>query len=226
MLRTHLFQALVILGLAATSMATGVAETDHWAVLVTGSKGYTNYRHQADVCHAYHIMRKNGIPQEQIILLSYNDVVNAKENPFPGKLFNKPDGDDVYAGCKIDYEGEACNSHNFVNVLKGNSSGVVGGNGKVLKSNENSKVFVYFVDHGAPGFIYFPDIENDKLYADVFNATIYQMYTTKMYKELVIYMEACYSGSMFEGILPQDWNVYVMTAANAHEPSRATYCHP
>jgi legumain len=103
-------------------------------------------------------MRKNGIPEEQIILLSYNDVVNAKENPFPGQLFNKPDGEDVYAGCKIDYEGESCNSHNFVNVLKGNSSGVVGGNGKVLKSNENSKVFVYFVDHGAPGFIYFPDV--------------------------------------------------------------------
>lgn len=47
-----------------------------------------------------------------------------------------------------------------------------------------------------------------------------------MYKELVLYMEACYSGSMFEGILPEEWNIYVMTAANPHEPSRATYCHP
>jgi legumain len=47
-----------------------------------------------------------------------------------------------------------------------------------------------------------------------------------MYKELVIYMEACYSGSMFDGILQEKWNIYVMTAANPHEPSRATYCHP
>jgi legumain len=158
--------------------------------------------------------------------MSYNDAVNAKENPIPGKLFNKPNGTDVYAGCKIDYEGDDCNSKNFINILKGNSSGIVGGNGKVLKSDENSKVFVYFVDHGAPGFIYFPDIENDKLYGDVINATLYQMYTTKMYKELVLYMEACYSGSLFEGILPEAWNIYVMTAANPHEPSRAAYCHP
>lgn len=120
----------------------------------------------------------------------------------------------MYAGCKIDYERDACNSNNFLNVLRGNETGVVGGNGKVLKTNENSKVFVYFVNHGAPGFIYFPDIENDKLYADVLNETIYYMYTNKMYKELVFYMEACYSGSMFQGILQEEWNMYVMTAAN------------
>lgn len=114
-------------------------------------------------------MRKNNIPEEKIITLSYNDAVNSEENPLKGKLFNKPDGEDVYAGCKIDYEGEDTNSNNFLNVLRGNSTGVTGGNGKVLRSDENSRVFVYFVDHGAPGFIYFPDINNDKLYADVFN---------------------------------------------------------
>jgi legumain len=29
---------------------------DHWAVLVAGSRGFVNYRHQADVCHAYHLL--------------------------------------------------------------------------------------------------------------------------------------------------------------------------
>jgi legumain len=218
--------ASALLMLTMLGLAQAEPEPDHWAVLVTGSKGYTNYRHHADVCHAYHIMIKQGIPEDKIILMSYNDAVNAKENPIRGKLFNKPDGEDVYAGCKIDYEGDACNSHNFLNVLKGNATGVVGGNGKVLKSDENSKVFLYFVDHGAPGFIYFPDIENDKLYADVFNQTLLYMYENKKYNELVIYMEACYSGSMFQGILPEQYKIYVMTAANPTEPSRATYCHP
>ena len=27
--------------------------SDHWAVIVAGSSGYSNYRHQADTCHAY-----------------------------------------------------------------------------------------------------------------------------------------------------------------------------
>ncbi len=26
-----------------------------WALLVAGSSGWYNYRHQADVCHAYHV---------------------------------------------------------------------------------------------------------------------------------------------------------------------------
>jgi legumain len=37
-------------------------------------------------------MRKNGIPEENIITMSYDDVANDPENPFPGKLFNKPNG--------------------------------------------------------------------------------------------------------------------------------------
>ena len=34
------------------------AKSSHWAVLIAGSSGYGNYRHQADVCHAYQIMIK------------------------------------------------------------------------------------------------------------------------------------------------------------------------
>ena len=29
---------------------------------------------QANVCHAYHIMKKNGIPEERIVLMMYDDV--------------------------------------------------------------------------------------------------------------------------------------------------------
>jgi len=27
--------------------------TSHWALLIAGSSGWGNYRHQADICHAY-----------------------------------------------------------------------------------------------------------------------------------------------------------------------------
>jgi len=40
----------------------------------------------------------------------------------------------------------------------------------------------------------------------------------------VIYLEACESGSMFDGILPNNLNIYVTTAANPHENSYAFYC--
>ncbi|KAG6468444.1 hypothetical protein ZIOFF_073129 [Zingiber officinale] len=40
----------------------------------------------------------------------------------------------------------------------------------------------------------------------------------------IIYVEACESGSIFEGLMPEDPNVYVTTASNAVESSWGTYC--
>ncbi len=45
--------------------------------------------------------------KKNIKVMMYNDVAMDKQNPFPGKLFNKAswdkEGEDVYFGCKIDY---------------------------------------------------------------------------------------------------------------------------
>lgn len=37
-------------------------------------------------------------------------------------------------------------------------------------------------------------------------------------------MEACESGSMFDGLLPENLNIYATTAANPSESSWALYC--
>ena len=117
--------SLALAGLAAT--AETAAETDHWAVLVAGSNTYANYRHQADICHAYQVVRAKGIPADHIITMAYDDVASSAENPFPGKLFNKPTaegvaGTDVYAGCAIDYRGKYVTPETFIKVLTGDNS--------------------------------------------------------------------------------------------------------
>jgi hypothetical protein len=40
------------------------------------------------------------------------------------------------------------------------------------------------------------------------------MYEHQKYKKLVFYLEACESGSMFNEILPKNWNIYATTASN------------
>ena len=47
---------------------------DNWAVLVAGSTGYDNYRHQSDVCHSYQILHKNNIPDSNIVVMMYDDI--------------------------------------------------------------------------------------------------------------------------------------------------------
>merc|ERR1719456_411185 len=124
-------------------------------------------------------------------------------------------GKDVYNGCKIDYKGADVTPENFVKVLTGE------GSGKVLKSTSADNVFVNFVDHGGVGIIGFPRTIMHK--ADLLSA-LQTMKDKAMFKRLVFYLEACESGSMFEGMnIP---GVYGLTAANAHEPSWGTFCMP
>ena len=203
--------------LFALIILSNASKEDHWAVLVAGSNGYWNYRHQADICHAYQIVKKNGIPEDQIIVFAYDDIASNSQNPFPGKIFNKPDGDDVYAGCKIDYKGSDVTPAKFLSVIKGE------GSGKVLKSNSKSKVFINFSDHGAPGLIAFP---SDELYAEDLHTAFVDMNQKQMYEEMTVYIEACESGSMFDKILEENINIYATTAANPTESSWATYCSP
>jgi len=198
---------------------------DNWAVIVVGSSGYGNYRHHADGCHAYQIMKKNGFPESNIILMMQDDVANDPENPFPGKLFNKPTaagvpGVDVYAGCKPTYRGKVVTGELFLNVIQGKASAKAH---TVLKSTASDDVFINFVDHGGVGIVAMPNgpyVTNKQLVA-----ALQGMHSSKMYSKLVFYMEACESGSMF-ATLPKDLNIYATTAANAKESSWGTYCSP
>lgn len=195
-----------------------MASAARWAVIAAGSKGWFNYRHQADACHAYQIMRKSGIPPENIVLMMQDDVAGAPDNPFPGQLFNEPGNNppDVYAGCKIDYRGNVVTAKLFMDVLTGNGS-----QGKVLKSGPDDEVFINFVDHGGVGLVEFPN--GPVLTVKDLSATLKTMQSKKMFKQLLFYMEACESGSMFPDLTP-DGKILAVTAANAQESSFGAYC--
>ena len=94
--------------------------------------------------------------------------------------------------------------------------------GRVLKTDLTSRVFINFSDHGAPGLIAFP---SSYLYADQLQTAIDTMREKEMYGEMVFYIEACESGSMFPSLTPE-MNVYAVTASNATLSSWAAYCSP
>ena len=62
---------------------------DLWVLLVAGSNGWFNYRHQADICHAYQIVHAHGVPDDRIIVMMYDDIAYNKENPTPGMIINQ-----------------------------------------------------------------------------------------------------------------------------------------
>ena len=198
---------------------------DNFAVLVAGSNTYSNYRHQADVFHHYHILVDRGINPDNIIVFAYDDIANNRQNPFKGKVFNSPEGKDVYEGVVIDYYGEDVTPSNFLAAITGDAESIhltdSRSTPKVLTSTENDNVYFFYSDHGSDNLISFP---SKYLYSDELNAALLTMFEKKMYKELVIYLEACHAGSMFNNLLPKNISIYVTTAANPDESSYAEYC--
>ncbi|KAK6051021.1 peptidase C13 family protein [Cooperia oncophora] len=70
---------LVLIGTAVSSPLPRAQFQDDpprsiYALLVAGSNGFNNYRHQADVAHAYHILIQHGVPADNIVTMMYDDV--------------------------------------------------------------------------------------------------------------------------------------------------------
>jgi len=52
------------------------------------------------------------------------------------------------------------------------------------------------------------------------------MHSNEMYQELIIFLEACESGSIFKNIELDKVNAWALTATNSTSPSYGTYCYP
>ncbi|KER22073.1 hypothetical protein T265_14946, partial [Opisthorchis viverrini] len=61
---------------------------------------------QADVYHAYQVVRKHKVPAKNIITFAYDDIATNPKNPFQGKVFHDYEHEDVYKGMVIDYRGK------------------------------------------------------------------------------------------------------------------------
>jgi len=82
---------------------------------------------------------------------------------------------------------------------------------------------VNFVDHGGQGIVAFPDrmLSNTELIE-----ALKEMKIKQMYGKLVFYLEACESGSMFDGLLDPTMSIYATTASSPSESSWGTFCPP
>ncbi|PIO69027.1 peptidase C13 family protein [Teladorsagia circumcincta] len=190
-----------------------------YALLVAGSNGFGNYRHQADVAHAYHVLIQHGVPADNIVTMMYDDVANDPKNPKPGELHNSPDGPDYRKGMTVDYSNlpslmfrtTSVNKVVFHAVLSGDTvvAGKFPGSGRVLQSTKEDNVFIFYTDHGAYNVLGMP------------SGSPHAQSLGKFHK-ISVYIEACESGSMLTGM--DDTFMNGLTASNASEDSYACNC--
>jgi hypothetical protein len=170
-------------------------------LIIAGSSGWGNYRHQSDAFHAYRVLTEGGFSPQHVVLMAADDVAHSPSNPSPGKVFNHPRGPDNYRGGGfVDYRGQDVTSRNFLAVLEGDAEAVRGiGTERVIASAQQDRVFLFYSDHGSVGVLGMP--AGPFLFADELHASLGKKADSGGFKEMVLYIEACEAGSMFQGLM-------------------------
>ncbi|XP_071963261.1 legumain-like [Antedon mediterranea] len=171
----------------------------NWALLVAGTREWHNYRHQANVCHAYQILHRNCIPDEQIVVMMFDDIADNVENKYDGVIINHPDGTNLYKGVPKDYTGLDVTPTNFLNILQGKKSEMACiGSGKVIDSGPEDNVFVYYTGDGESGSISFP--YQEWLKKSELNEALTYMHKAMKYAKMLFYLDADFGDSMFANL--------------------------
>lgn len=203
--------------LAGTQSAVG-DKTNFKAVIVGPSRGWTNYRHQSDALAVYSLLRQNGVSDDNIILMVYDDVPTVAENPLRGDIHNIPKGENIRLGAQADYFGANVSAATFMNVMTGTrtSSTPV-----VLESDAGTDLFVYIASHGSPGEIVF-GTGNSLLTTDDFTDLTNSMEKDHRYRQMAFFVDTCFGESMATNVTAP--GILYLTGAAKNEPSLgATY---
>ena len=91
--------------------------SDQYAVLVQGSYGWNNYRHQADVLSVYQLLKTNGYDDDHIILIIDKALASDAKNPEPGIIRAEYGGKDLLRGAVVDYDNAALMPVDISNIL-------------------------------------------------------------------------------------------------------------
>ena len=178
-----------------------------YQLLIAGSSGWQNYRHQSDVMALSSLLHTD--PSNIVTTMIRNDIVNHKNNPYPGKLFN------------------TINTHPSFNIYNRdyiNTSIITLNSMKEQLSRFNFSsddiITIYYNNHGAPGLLCSPSdstFDSFGFFADDIEETLQHLSRTGA--KILFIIESCYAGSVAKYIsIP---NVLVIAASNSIESSYA-----
>ena len=208
----------------ATAAINYPALTDQYAVLVQGSNGWMNYRHEADVLNIYQMLKAGGYDDDHIILVSADDAANASENSDKGAVRTDPDGRNLREGAVIDYKNADLTPQDICNILKGVKTDKTP---VVLPADAGQNVLLFWSGHGRSvstngvnEMAWRNELAGNGMTDELLSQTLQQMADQKQFRQMLVCLEPCYSANMgkaLEGIP----GVLAICSAGAYEQSFA-----
>lgn len=186
--------------LVAAQTASASSKPLTWAVIVSSSRFWLNYRHTTNALAIYNAIKRLGVPDTRIVLMLADSMACDPRNPLPGEMYSHH-LDNLHRNLyghgspfQIDYCGRDVEVQSVLDVLTGHHPpGTLPS--RRLDSDANSTVLVYLTGHGGDGFLKFHDQE-ELLAADIAAAITY-MNAAQRYRELFLFIDTCQAATLY-----------------------------
>jgi glycosylphosphatidylinositol transamidase (GPIT) subunit GPI8 len=202
---------------------------DNWAVVISHSTTWSNYRHQADAFDMYQTLRHHGYDEDHIVLIVEDNLYNNPNNKLLGQIFvERSDDPNVYDAfindnvrnhAVVDYHFSQLEPQDVVDIMLGRQSDRLP---HVIHPDSTSNVFFFWSGHGGSydGPLWGNENAREYFGSKRLKDMVAQMDAANMYRRLMFCIETCYSGIWGEALegFP---DVLALTAANSIESSKA-----
>ena len=200
------------------------ALTAQYAVLVQGSNGWNNYRHQADVLSIYQMLKTKGYDDDHIILIIDKALASDAKNPEPGIIRAEDGGKDLLAGSSMDYDNADISPADISNILLGVKTDKTP---VVLPKDAGQNVLLFWSGHGhnhanngADELAWLNADVGQGMTADLLRQTISQMQQQGHYRKMFVLTEPCFSEAVITPLVGIP-GVLAMSSAGTFEQSFA-----
>ncbi|GAX16499.1 phosphatidylinositol glycan, class K [Fistulifera solaris] len=188
--------------------------TSNHAVIVSSSRYWFNYRHNANALTIYQFLKENGFRDENIILMLADEYAVNPRNVFKNRILTTPEGPSLYdASTEVDYRGEDVTVSNLVHALTGHHTAGL----PVLNTDEKSNILIYLTGHGGDQFFKFQDVE--EIMTQHLSAVFQQMHAAKRYHEILFVADTCQAFTLGDAFISP--NITVIGSSLRKESSYA-----
>lgn len=212
------------------------AVTDRWAVVISPSTTWSNYRHQADAFAMYQLLRSHGYDDDHIVLIVEDNLANDSRNIFPGQIFVERSNDpaaandafvneDVRKNAVVDYHFSDLQLDDLADIMTGRRSDRLP---HVISPTGSSDVFFFWSGHGgsSDGPLWGNEDARSYFGKQRIHDIVEEMAGmtddggARMYRRMMFAIETCFSGQWGDALTGMP-DVLVITAANERESSKA-----
>ena len=190
---------------------TGTIPSNH-ALILSSSRYWFNYRHAINALSIYQLIKAQGIPDENIILMLADEIPSNPRNPLKNSMYAAGSKQEsLYnENTEIDYRGDEVTVDNLQRALLGKGS-------RTLRTDQDSNILVYWTGHGGDSFFKFQDVE--EITATDINRVFKEMFRANKYNEILFIADTCQAFTLGDEITAP--NVFMIGSSLRKENSYA-----